>query len=451
VRRRAAGALALALAAAQPAAAEETVPAPGLFGRPEPDADFETLSNFRLGKAAFDREWTVAGAGSATFDGLGPLYNSPSCAACHAGDGRGRPPDDAGTAVVSLLARLARARAGEATASAPDPQGGYQLQDRAVPGTAPEGRLRVAWEAVPFTLADDAQLSLRRPHFTVAWAAGTAPSPDLRIGLRLAPPLIGLGLLERVPEADVLAAADPDDRDGDGISGRANEVASPSLGRAALGRFGWKASQATVRDQIALALFRDMGLSSRLRPDGHGDCTAAQAACRRLAEGAAPGEPEAADAVLDFLTAYASNLAVPARRRPQDPDVAAGEALFAAAGCPGCHRPELTTGTDPDAPHLSNRRIRPYTDLLLHDMGPDLADGIGEAAASGSEWRTAPLWGVGLAGAVNGNAVFLHDGRARSVAEAVAWHGGEAAAARAAFAAMAAEDRARLVLFVDSL
>jgi CxxC motif-containing protein (DUF1111 family) len=442
---RGAAARGLALALVWVASVAAAQPVDGPFGQPEPGADFETLSDFRLGRAVFEREWEMAGAGSAAFDGLGPLHNAPSCAACHVKDGRGRPPDGGDGAIASLLAVLA------GPDGAPDPVLGHQLQDFAVSGAAAEGRLAVTWTAVGVTLADGTAVELRRPRFAVQAPPGAGPDPATRIGPRLAPQLIGLGLLERVGEADIAALADPADRDGDGISGRANRVDSPSLGGAALGRFGWKAGRAGVGDQIARALARDMGLSSRLEPDGHGDCTDRQPACRAQPTGADPDTGlEVANAILGWLTAYASNLAVPPPR-PALADARGGEALFHGAGCARCHVPALRTRADPDAPHLSGRQIRPYTDLLLHDMGEDLADGIGEGLASGTEWRTPPLWGVGLADAVNGNAFFLHDGRARSVTEAILWHGGEAAPAREAFAAMGEADRARLVAFVESL
>jgi CxxC motif-containing protein (DUF1111 family) len=271
------------------------------------------------------------------------------------------------------------------------------------------------------------------------------------ISPRVTPQMIGLGLLEAIPAADILAHADPDDADGDGISGRPNIVISDQFGVPMLGRFGLKAGKPSIREQSAAAFSGDMGLATVLHPEGWGDCTEAQGVCRAAPDGASAEAPEVGAEALDLVTFYARNLGVPARRDPGDPQVLAGKAAFYGAGCPACHVPKFVTGRLADQPAQSFQLIWPYTDLLLHDMGPGLADNRPEARATGREWRTAPLWGIGLTEQVAGTARFLHDGRARSLLEAVLWHGGEAQAARDAVAAMAAPDRAALIRFLESL
>jgi len=268
---------------------------------------------------------------------------------------------------------------------------------------------------------------------------------DVMLSARIALPMIGLGLLEAIPEATLAALEDPEDADGDGISGRRNRVWDVRAGETVTGRFGWKAGQPTLEQQNASAFNGDMGLATTLFP--HSNCTPSQLECRRRPAG---GEPEVSDEILDRVTFYARNLAVPDRRNADDPAVAQGMRLFAGSGCAGCHVPELETG-DAEDPWLANQRIAPYTDLLLHDMGEGLADHRREFDATGREWRTPPLWGIGLTATVGGNAFFLHDGRARNLLEAILWHGGEAQAAREAVVAMTPDDRKALLAFLESL
>jgi CxxC motif-containing protein (DUF1111 family) len=262
---------------------------------------------------------------------------------------------------------------------------------------------------------------------------------------RIAPAVMGVGLLEAVPAGDITARADPDDSDGDGISGRPNQVWDPVAEAMALGRFGWKAGQPTVRAQAAAAFVGDLGITSTLHPDQ--PCTAVEADCAAAPDG---GMPELDDNKLDRVTFYNRTLAVPARRDVTDVAVQAGAQNFAELGCSSCHTPTMSTGDD-DIPALAQQEIHPYTDLLLHDMGSRLADDRPEFAASGTEWRTAPLWGIGLVERVNGHTRFLHDGRARSLEEAILWHGGEAAAAQQGFRDLSATERAELIAFLESL
>jgi CxxC motif-containing protein (DUF1111 family) len=256
---------------------------------------------------------------------------------------------------------------------------------------------------------------------------------------RLALPIIGMGLLQAIPEDYILGLADLDDDDGDGISGRPNLVAG------ALGRFGWKANVANVEQQVAAAFLGDIGITSDLAPNE--SCTSAQTACQEAPHG---GTPEIESELFDQVVFYSKTLAVPARRDLDDPDVRAGARQFLDLGCASCHQPSHVTGDD-DNPALAGQVIFPYTDLLLHDMGPDLSDVRPDGLAGGSEWRTPPLWGLGLNEAVNGHEFFLHDGRARSVEEAILWHGGEAETSKNGFVNLTAEQREQLLSFLGSL
>lgn len=312
--------------------------------------------------------------------------------------------------------------------------------------------MAVAYVEEKVALAGGEVVRLRRPSYRAVDLNYGPLHPDAMISPRLAPPMIGLGLLDAVAEDDILALADPADADGDGISGRANFVWSEARQRVMLGRFGWKAGQPTVTDQTAHAFAADLGLSTPVLAAPHGDCTAAQAACRAAPAGGDPAHGhEATRDMFDLTVFYAQNLAVPARRDVADPKVLAGKKLFYGSGCTGCHRPKFVTLRDPERPEQSFQLIWPYTDLLLHDMGDGLADGRPEGQASGREWRTPPLWGLGLAGRVSDVPTYLHDGRARSVLEAILWHGGEAEAAKQKVAGMSRAEREALLAFLGSL
>lgn len=423
-----------------------------------PEAD---AMRFHLGRALFRKLWVAAPSSTQASDGLGPLFNARSCESCHVRDGRGRSPEpgESGTGFLLRLARnpqTAQERQMVATGSVPnfpDPVYGTQLQDRAIPGLAAEGQVAIAREDRAETLYDGTVVRLSRPSYAVAepaygaLAAGTVLSP------RIAPPMIGLGLIEAIPDADILAHADPGDRDGDGISGRPALAVAGETGIRPLGRFGWKGQHATVAAQTAAALAHDIGIASPAADLPFGDCTGAQTDCLSRPTGVQPrlGPQEISAEAFDALVFYAANLAVPARRKASFQAVLAGKAVFRELGCAACHVPAFTTGADATIPALGGQRIWPYSDFLLHDMGEGLADGQTVGEASSTEWRTPPLWGLGLAGTVNGNRVYLHDGRARSLAEAILWHGGEAEAARERFRRATAEDRQSLIRFLESL
>lgn len=415
------------------------------FSLPAANLGGEEIRVFALGNLLFNAQWQPAGVGEETLDGLGPTFNATSCSGCHLRDGRGRPPDGPDEALESFLVRLSLPGAAAGGRPLPDPAYGLQLNDRALTGVPVEGRVRVRYETVEGRYGDGRAYALRRPIYGLEAAAFGPPGAGLLLSPRVGQQLVGLGLLEAVPEAAVLAGVDPDDADGDGISGRANRVREPATGTERLGRFGWKANVTSLREQVADAFLNDLGITSPDRPEQN--CPPVQAACRAAAVG---GAPELDELRLRLMTFYVRTLAVPDRRDAAAPVTIRGEALFADAGCPACHTPTLLTGEHPVAA-LAGQTIHPYTDLLLHDMGEGLADGRPDFLADGREWRTPPLWGLGLIETVNGHDRLLHDGRARGVAEAILWHGGEGAAAREAFRTMPEADRAALVAFVRSL
>lgn len=427
------------------------------FATPLPGMTPQSELDFHLGAALFGKLWVAAPSTTRASDGLGPLFNARSCLGCHPGNGRGAPAGS-GKGASGMVLRLSAPGGLPAELAAiegylaalPHPDLGEQVQDFAVPGLAPEGRLSVRYTEVPVALSGGEAVSLRRPEYSVdpPLPAGTLTSP------RLAPGMIGLGLLEAIPATDILAAADPTDADGDGISGRANTVWSRAAGAPGLGRFGWKAGHAALADQVASAFALDIGISNPLHPAGWGDCTPAQTACLEAPHGEDTGLREGLEldsTGLALTTHFAAALAVPERRDIADRQVLRGKEMFHAAGCAACHTPKHVTARLPTDPARSFQLIWPYTDLLLHDMGEGLADHRPEATATGREWRTPPLWGIGLTQAVSGHSLFLHDGRARTLLEAVLWHGGEAQPARDHVADMPPEDRAALIRFLESL
>ena len=431
------------------------------FSHPSANMPFKRERDFRVGNGIFRKIWVSAPSSTTSSDGLGPLFNARACQRCHLKDGRGRPPAP-GERGETMFLRLSippqteterMALREHRRATVPEPTYGGQLQNFSVQGILAEGEMTIAYEETPVTLADGEVVSLRMPTYGVSGLHYGPLHPETMLSPRVAPPVIGMGLLEAIADADILAGADPEDRDGDGISGRANIVWSDEIGKLMLGRFGWKAGNPTVSQQAAAAFRGDVGISTPLYASPYGDCTAAQGTCREAPHGgaSAANTVEASAALFDLLTFYTRNLGVPARRDIGEPKVLAGKRLFYEANCTGCHRPKFVTRRDSIGEAQSFQLIWPYTDLLLHDMGAGLADDRPEGEATGREWRTPPLWGIGLTETVSGHTFFLHDGRARNLLEAILWHGGEAQAAKERVVAMTGEERAALLAFLRSL
>ena len=426
------------------------------FSMPSANLPPSRRVDFSVGNSFFRSPWVIAPSTTTARDGLGPLFNTNACQGCHIKDGRGHPPTPDDVNAVSMLVRLsipdapAYAKVIEQLGVVPEPVYGGQFQDMSVPGVAPEGKVRVDYTPVPVRFKDGTEVELRKPSLNITQLGYGPMHPDTRFSARVAPPMIGLGLLEAIPEEAILANAEAQAKANNGINGRPNRVWDDALQKTVLGRFGWKAGQPNLNQQNVHAFSGDMGLTTSLRPLD--DCTDAQTACKQAPSGNGPdGEPEVSDNILRLVLFYSRNLAVPARRDVNAPEVLAGKTLFYQAGCQSCHTPKYTTVANAAEPELANQVIRPYSDLLLHDMGDGLADNRSEFQASGRQWRTPPLWGIGLTQAVSGHTQFLHDGRARNLLEAVLWHGGEATAAQQQVLSFNAEQRAALLAFLNSL
>ena len=414
----------------------------------------ETQKEFRAGEALFDKFWELPSSSANPFDGLGPLYNARSCRQCHINNGRGRPPSDHYDRSISYVFHLSGINEGYShkstrqsidTYSSADDYFGWQLQSLAVPGVVAEGKASVRYINIEIELSGADNITLRVPQPEIIDSDYGVKSSQLRISPRIAPPIIGLGLLEAIAEEDLIQLADPDDQDGDGISGRLHYVENQQPGR-----FGWKATESSLNRQVQTALLRDLGLSTPNHPQPWGDCTKQQVQCRNSLQGDKHTNGiEVEQEIIDLMVTYLKNVAVPNRKQEDHPDLTIGRQLFHQAGCAACHIPKFTIASE-----LSNngtREIWPYTDLLLHDMGEALADFRAVGDATGYEWRTPPLWGIGLSSTVNGNAYYLHDGRARSILEAILWHGGEAAASREYVRLMLPVQRQQLIGFIKSL
>lgn len=423
------------------------------FSLPSANMSFERRLDFSVGNSFFRNPWVLAPATTTSRDGLGPLFNTNGCQNCHIRDGRGHLPHNKDDNSVSLLVRLSVKPETQQEKEfvirhgvIPHPKYGDQIQDFSAPDVPSEAQISIDYQTKVITLADDTSVMLSKPVLTLRDLAYGPFTDNVVFSMRIAPAMIGLGLLESIAEQDIKALADEEDANSDGISGRWNAVWDVEAGEHRLGRFGWKAEQPSLKQQNAAAFNGDIGITSTLFPEEN--CTLKQAGCNAAALG---GVPEVSDKILNLVTFYSRNLAVPKRRNITDPKVKLGEIVFTKAGCHNCHITTFKTPVLPDQPEQSNQTIHPYTDLLLHDMGEDLADNREVFSASGSEWRTPPLWGIGLTKQVSGFEHYLHDGRARSLLEAVLWHGGEAQAAQKFVVNAPKADRDALIAFLKSL
>lgn len=403
----------------------------------------EEMERFKRGRSLFNQSWVIAPSSETDIDGLGPIYNRVACSSCHARNGQGGAPDQSDQRMASMLVRLSVWGQGPHGGPNPHPVYGDQFNEEGVPGVRGEGRANLLWHYSFVTLKDGTRVQLRKPSIRFS-DLGYGPLGNVLTSARVSPSVAGMGLLEAVPDSYLEEIAS--ETKADGVRGKVNMVWDAGLGRIAAGRLGLKSNVPNVYQQTAGAFSGDMGLTTHMFP--HGNCTRAQGDCLNAANG---GTPEITDIQMDDLVFYLRHLAPPPRRYVDDPMVETGEQLFASSGCTSCHRPTMRTGTQPGSPALSNREFSPYTDLLVHDMGPELADGRPDFAANGREWRTAPLWGLGYLEAINPDVRYLHDGRARTLEEAILWHGGEAKAARKRYSALSDADRRALLAFLKSL
>lgn len=441
----------------------------------EPFASFELPAanmpeqrkpDFHAGKALANQPWVKAPTVTTMRDGLGPLYNSRTCLMCHIKGGKGFVPDNSDIPMLSSLVRLSiPGQADQRQGVVPHPVYGDQIQGQSTSlahqlrhalkngevahDVAPEAYVFIDWHTTEFVYPDGHKVTLRQPQLRFEQLGYGPLGEDVLTSLRVAPPLHGVGLLELVKETDLQALADPQDQNNDGISGRINRVWDAEQQQTVTGRFGWKANKPSVKVQAAAAFNGDVGITTTLFPEQ--PCSPQQTACQQAPDGNDVQSVELADDLLELVANFSRNLAPVKRRKVRDAAVKQGRILFYQAGCQQCHQPSFVTSTSARNPHLGQQTIWPYTDLLLHDMGPGLADGRPDFLASGSEWRTPPLWGVGIQQQVNGSTALLHDGRATSIEQAIIWHGGEAGNSRQQFVSFDQAQRQALIEFVKSL
>ena len=445
------------------------------FSFPLANLDDAERTRFAIGNSFFKRNWVEAPASTTARDGLGPHFIARSCAGCHVMDGRGAPPDWNKTLgpepdnTVALLFRLSvPGTPAPHDGVVPEPTYGDQFNNAGIQGVKPEGTVRIRSRPIHGRFADGTRYTLRQPVYTFSDLGYGPMARDVMVSPRIAPHMAGLGLIEAIPESEILRNASDQAAAPGAIKGQPNRVWDAFAQKEVIGRFGWKANTGSIAHQSAGAFNGDMGITSSV--NWREACTPAQTDClaaphgggkRSGRDGLMPSSqataqvPEIDDETLGHVVFYTATLAPAARRQPDDPQVLRGQALFAQAQCATCHRPSYVTAEAPfprlTSPKVSGQRIWPYTDLLLHDMGPQLADGRPDFRASGSQWKTPPLWGVGLFRDVNGHQRLLHDGRANGVLEAVLWHGGEALGAKEQVLKFSKRDRDALVKFVESL
>lgn len=412
------------------------------FSQPLPQLPDKLQASFFQGRSLFRQNWVIAPSREPTVDGLGPLHNRISCIACHSGNGKGHAPNGPNERARFALLRLSVPGQDSHGGPVPHPVYGDQLNEDSIPGVTPEGRVRMHWQEKSVTLAGGEHVVLRQPEIQVS-QLGYGPLDDTLFSLRIGPAMFGLGLLESVDIAALERLAQTPQADG--IQGKLNQVWDEASQQMMPGRFGLKSNRSTLRDQIAAAMLGDLGLTSSLFP--HENCSATQTACQQAANG---GHPELSETQLDDLETYLAFVAPPAPE-PPTAQIQQGRLLFKDMGCATCHQPQLPLAHHPLLGDLTGQQVEAYTDLLVHDMGPELADNRPDYAANGQEWRTAPLWGAGLLRQMNARVAYLHDGRARTVQEAIVWHGGTAKPARERYTSASKTERQALLRFIASL
>lgn len=412
------------------------------FNNSIPGLSTEENIRFVTGNSFNRSAWVIAPSSTTNRDGLGPVFNALSCSGCHKLDGRGEPPMP-GSPTVSMVYRISLPGFGAHGSPLPLENFGDQLNNRSIPNVDNEGDVNISYIEMPGTYPDGTPYSLRKPvyEFQHPELSGVLFSP------RVAPKMTGAGFFDGLTESAIIANADPNDADKDGISGKANYVWDENSQTTVIGRIGWKSSQPSVRQQVAHAFLNDIGITSSMYPSENLWGTQKD----KYGSVVNGGNPEINDSVLNNVVYYTSALAMPARRNYKDADVLAGKKIFNQLGCIKCHVSSFKLGIHPEVAQINNQVIRPYSDLLLHDMGSGLADNREDFLANGQEWRTSPLWGIGLYKTVNGHQYLLHDGRARGIEEAILWHGGEASNARNTFMTLSKADRDRLITFINSL
>ncbi len=428
----------------------------------------ELKADFHAGKALANQPWVKAPTITTARDGLGPIYNARTCLMCHIKGGKGFIPDNSNIALSGTLVRLSlpetkNQKANKTAGVIPHPIYGDQIQSQSVSlahqlrssqphlkhDINPEAYVHVNWKKHTFTYPDNHQITLRKPELDFRYLGYGPIEKQTLISLRVAPAIHGMGLLELVKQKDIDALSDVKDANQDGVSGRVNQVWDIEKQSMQPGRFGLKANKPSLAMTVAGAFTNDMGITNPLFPNE--PCTPTQQACKKAINGNDKSGVELPQKLLDMVIDFNRNIAPVKRRKPEHPTTLRGRDRFYQVGCHNCHNPNFVTGNSQSFPHLGGQNIWPYTDLLLHDMGKELADNRPDFEASGSEWRTPPLWGIGLSQKVNGSDALLHDGRAQTVEEAILWHGGEAQQSKHNFINLDKSNRNALVRFVNSL
>lgn len=412
------------------------------FASPIPALSLSKMRQFTGGRHLFRRSWTSAPSSVKSLDGLGPVFNRVSCSGCHVKDGRGRPPED-GAKFKSMVIKLSL---NKNNSILPDPNYGFQLNDKSILGVPYEGKAQIQFSTKTVFFDDKSKVELSVPSYSFHSLSFGPFNPETKYSGRVAPAVFGLGLIEAIKEEDIIKNEDVFDVNNDNISGRAHYIIDVPSKKTILGRFGWKATRGTLLHHITGAAFQDMGLTSSFFLKQN--CTNIQKKCSEQING---GVPEISDKQINMLQLYMQTLAVPRQRNPDNKDIIQGNKLFKNIGCETCHISTYKTGKHKDHIELSNRVIKPYSDFLLHDMGPGLDDELKEGSAISYEWKTPPLWGIGLVKMVNKHTRFLHDGRARSIEEAILWHEGESLSSKNKYLSLNAEERSKVLKFLNSL
>jgi len=445
---------------------------------PGSGVDNKSKLDFWSGFSFFRDPWVAAPSATGNRDGLGPLFNTRSCIACHTAGSRAKLDKSGEILPLSLVVRLGPTESGRKGDDAVDPNYGGQIQPRAISyrltdvkkdhkdankgnnKSSNKGNNRgEAWLNVDYTIVtgkfdDGISYELLKPNYQLTKLAYGELAPHIGLSVRLAPNIFGMGLLNAIREQDLLKQEDINDENADGISAKYNRVpnvlTAPKMGSLQLGRFGFKAKQPNLHQQVAAAFRDDIGIINSSFPQD--TCTPTQIACAQAsASGGHHTENfEIDDQRLSLVVSFNELMGVPPARQLQQEKVQEGRSIFYQLSCNKCHTPSYVTG-DNKHQALAKQIIWPYSDLALHDMGDELADGVFEFDATGNEWRTAPLWGIGLQKKMTGQQRFLHDGRARTITEAILWHGGEAEQSKQAFKGLNKQQRQALVSFVEAI
>ena len=386
--------------------------------------------NFLVGNALFERMWEDSSISkNIAKDGLGPFFSARSCESCHINDGRGHIPltnkEDKISVVIQISQNIEQSN--DYIKNIDDDTYGGQISEFSVKDVLKEADIIIDYKYSLEMYEDGRVVELRRPIIKIDNLNYGEFNESTTFSARIAQPMIGLGLIEHISDQSLLMNEDIDDTNKDGVSGKANKVWDIQKEKLAIGRFGWKSAQPSVYQQTADAFYHDMGLSNKLYSNPF-NCTSKQEECTKAISGNSEeyDDLEVSSDQLDLVTFYSSQLGVPARRSINAENVKKGKEIFFALNCNSCHVESFTTGDSGSHANLNNQIIYPYSDFLLHDMGESLSDGVSEFLAQGSEWRTPPLWGIGLTNIVSEEYGYLHDGRARTIEEAILWHGGEA-------------------------